>query len=608
MGAVAITSQKLPAASSGEPTQEGLEWIEFARRQEIQCLKDYYENQIRMLQNTHTKEKRALKQENQKLKNDIRVQKIINTKLRKQNATMMEAGADLQTELQQVRFAMKKLQEDKDVEIIETRHKREKRTLMEKVRELKDFVRSLKMKNNNLKKDSDTRMENLNKLQLEHNKLMVIYNELQKNYVTVLGTEVRLRKELQRVKTANENLNKYWESKTADCEKEKQILATRIEELQKELEEIKTNVPVQNLQLVGFSSQRQQDRQCGTDIADDGKVSLNNFQFVKKLGKGAFGSVVLAKGKLPGGTEHLYAIKAIEKRRITSRGICRIIGEKEALMLTSAHPFITTLHASFQNKDHIFFVMEYMSGGDLKGQLDEVEVFSEKRARFYAAEITLGVQFLHQQGILHRDLKLENVLVDTDGHCKIADFGLSKLGLFRPCKARTHCGTPFCMAPEIVKNLPYDQGVDWWAVGVMIFEMITGNPPFDYDEEEESDDDSAGEHLDHKILNDEVDYPENMSPAAVSIVEQLLVKNPEQRLGSNGSVDAIRQHPFFKAIDWQALHEKRVKPPEEEKAVKKPEEDNKGFSNVLKVQKTPGFINQDLFQGFSFVNYRVKPG
>jgi novel protein kinase C epsilon type len=142
--------------------------------------------------------------------------------------------------------------------------------------------------------------------------------------------------------------------------------------------------------------------------------------------------------------------------------------------------------------------MEYMSGGDLKKQLDEVEVFSEKRAKFYAAEITLAVQFLHQHGILHRNLKLESVLVGSDGHCKIADFGLLKLGQFRHCKARTRCGTPFCMALEIVKNLPYGQGVDWWAVRVMLFEMLTGEPPFYYDAEEDSDDADTREKLNKK--------------------------------------------------------------------------------------------------------------
>ena len=246
-----------------------------------------------------------------------------------------------------------------------------------------------------------------------------------------------------------------------------------------------------------------------------------------------------------------------------------------------------------------------MSGGDLKEQLDEVDVFSEEKAKFYAAEITLTIQFLHEHGILHRDLKLENVLVDSDGHCKIADFGLCKLGLFRHCKARTNCGTPFCMAPELVNNLPYGQGVDWWAVGVMLYEMLTGSLPFYYDEEDTDHEDKRAK-LGEKILNHEVDIPDDMSLDAASIVIKLLMKDPNQRLGSNGSVKAVLWHPFFKGIDWKALQEKRVRPPEN--VAKKLEKDNKRLSKVLKDDNTSGNINQRLFQGFSFVNYFVKPG
>ena len=573
--------------SQQQPAPETMERIDFRRQQEIESLKDYYESQIWTLQDTHKKEKRALKVENKKFKNDIRVQKMMITKLRKKNVTVKEAEADLQTELQQVRSTLKKLQEDKEMEIMEIRHRREKRILMDQFREMRNIVRSLKKENNNLKKDCEERMKIQKQLQEEVQKLSVINNKLQRKYETVMGTEVKLRTELERVKVANGNLNEYWEAKMKDCEEEKKILVIRNRELHKEVEAIKKR---------------------GIDTTDDGKVSLDNFKFIRRLGEGAFGTVVLAKGNLPGAPEQLYAVKTLKKRRITSSTICEIMAEKEALMLTSGHPFITTLYSCFQNKDNIFFVMEYMSGGNLKEQLDKVEVFSEKRTKFYAAEITLAVEFLHQHGILHRDLKLENVLVGSDGHCKIADFGLSKLGLFRHCKTSTQCGTPFCMAPEIVKNLPYGQGVDWWAVGIMMFEMMTGNPPFDCDEGEEMDEDNSQDRLDKKIMNDEVDFPEDMSLAAISIVMQLLMKNPTKRLGSNSSIDKIRQHPFFKGIDWQALREKRVKPPEKEMVAKIPEEDNHGFSKVLKEDNAPSINNQDLFQGFSFVNYGVKQG
>ena len=620
MGAVAITSQKEPAGTSGEPTPETGKRTDFTRQQEIQRLTDYYETRMRILQDTHKEEKMTLEQENQKLKNEIRVQETINTKLRKNYATMMEVEADkrkedkdmevikirhrrekgnLMEQIRELRDSVRslkvtnnylkkghekkmevqtKLQEEIQTELI--RHRREKGILMEQIRELRDSVRPLKVTNNYLKKDREEKMKVQKKLQEEIQTLRVMNINYRKNYDKVTETVLKLRTELGRLKVGVDNLNEYWELKIKNCEQEKKIPVIRNQELQKEPE--------------GINS-------CGIDTADDGKVSLHDFQLIRKLGEGGFGTVVLAKGKLPAGSEQLYAIKAMKKRNIIAYNFCNIMTEKEAFMLTSGHPFITTLYSCFQNKEHLFFVMEYMSGGDLQEQLDEVEYFSEKRAQFYAAEIVLAVQFLHQRGILHRDLKLQNVLVGSDGHCKISDFGVSKLGLFRHCKTRTKCGTRFCRAPEIVKNLPYGQGVDWWAVGVMIYYMMTGYPPFYYDEEEDMDDDSSEEKLEQKILNDEVEFPD-MSLPAISIVTKLLMKNSQKRLGTTGSVDTIRQHPFFKGIDWKALQEKRVQPPEKEKAAKTPKEDKHGFNKLL----WDDISNQTFFQGFSFMNYRVK--
>jgi hypothetical protein len=163
------------------------------------------------------------------------------------------------------------------------------------------------------------------------------------------------------VRVASRNLNEYWESKMKDFEEENKILVIRNQELQKELEAVKTNIPFQNLQLVGCSSQPQEGRQCKIDTTDDGKVSLDNFQFIRGFGEGAFGKVILTRGKLPGEPEQLFAMKALKKRGITT-DICAIMAEKEALMLTSGHPYITPLYYCFQNKDHIFFVMEYEWG------------------------------------------------------------------------------------------------------------------------------------------------------------------------------------------------------------------------------------------------------
>ena len=236
------------------------------------------------------------------------------------------------------------------------------------------------------------------------------------------------------------------------------------------------------------------------------------------LGEGGFGTVVLAKGKLLGGPEQLYAIKAVKNRGISSSSACEIMTKKEDLMLTSGHPFITTLYSCFQNKDNIFFVMEFMSGGDLKEQLDEVE---------------FGVTILH---------------------------------------------------------------------------MIAGHPPFYYDEEEDWNDDNAQYNLDQKILNDIFDFPKHISLSAASIVLQILRKNPALRLGSNGSIDVVRQHSFSKGIVWQAVHEKRVEPPEKKKVAENPEEDTQSFSKVLKIDNSPDINNLMLFQGVSFITYGAKRG
>jgi hypothetical protein len=189
----------------------------------------------------------------------------------------------------------------------------------------------------------------------EEKKILAIRKKERQKELEAINTKAPV--ELEQVKIAKDYLNKYSDSKMKDCDQKKKILFIWNQELQNELEAIKTNVPLQNLQLVGPRSQPRQGRQCGIDTADDGKMSLHNFQFIKRLGEGGFGTVVITKGNLLGGYEKRYAKKAINKRDITSSNICEIMAE-EALMLTSHHPFNKTLYSCFQNKYRIFFVME----------------------------------------------------------------------------------------------------------------------------------------------------------------------------------------------------------------------------------------------------------
>lgn len=218
----------------------------------------------------------------------------------------------------------------------------------------------------------------------------------------------------------------------------------------------------------------------------------------------------------------------------------------------SHHPFLVNLFACFQTPEHVCFVMEYTAGGDLMMHI-HADVFTEPRAVFYAACVVLGLQFLHDHKIVYRDLKLDNLLLDTDGYVKIADFGLCKEGMGFGDRTSTFCGTPEFLAPEVLTDTSYTRAVDWWGLGVLIYEMLVGESPFPGDDEEEVFD---------SIVNDEVRYPRFLSTEAIGIMRRLLRRNPERRLGS-GEKDAeeVKKQPFFRNVDWEALLQRRAPPP-----------------------------------------------
>ncbi|KRX83790.1 Protein kinase C-like 1B, partial [Trichinella sp. T6] len=331
------------------------------------------------------------------------------------------------------------------------------------------------------------------------------------------------------------------------------------------------------------------------------KFTIGEFNFIKVLGKGSFGKVLLAEKT---GTDEVYAVKVLRKDIILQDDDvdCTMV-EKRVLTLAAKHPFLTALHSCFQTEEFLFFVMEFVGGGDLMFQIQRARKFDEARARFYSAEVTSALQFLHRHGVIYRDLKLDNILLDADGHVKLADFGMCKEGITAEKLTSTFCGTPDYIAPEILKENDYGASVDWWALGVLMYEMMVGQPPFEADNEED---------LFDAILQDEVLYPVWLSKEAVSILKGFMTKNQFKRLGcveTAGGEDAVRAHVFFKEVDWQALESKKVKPPFKPKLKSKKDVTNfdADFTkeDPLLSPVDPlamRMINQDEFKDFTFVN------
>ncbi|GAU98662.1 hypothetical protein RvY_09779-2 [Ramazzottius varieornatus] len=206
-------------------------------------------------------------------------------------------------------------------------------------------------------------------------------------------------------------------------------------------------------------------------------MDLDMFEFLKLLGKGTFGKVMLGREKTTG---KLYAVKLLKKDIIISKDeVEHILTERHVLQSAGrSHPFLTHLQYAFQTKDRLCFVMEYVSGGELFFHLSRERTFGDARVRFYGAEITLALGYLHDNHIIYRDLKLENILLDHEGHVKLTDFGLCKANLRFSDRTKTFCGTPEYLAPEILDDADYGRAVDWWAFGVVMYEMLCGRLPF----------------------------------------------------------------------------------------------------------------------------------
>ena len=280
-------------------------------------------------------------------------------------------------------------------------------------------------------------------------------------------------------------------------------------------------------------------------------ATFKDFEILKVIGKGSFGKVFQVR-KI--GENQIYAMKVLNKSIIKKKNQIEHTKTERNILGKIDHPFIVGMKYAFQTKEKLYFVLDYCPGGELFYHLGKAKKFSEDRARFYAAEITLALQHLHKLGIVYRDLKPENVLLTEEGHVRLTDFGLSKEGINQADKgAQSFCGTPEYLAPEILNRSGHGQAVDWWSLGALLYEMLTGWPPF-YSRDQE--------RLFNKIKKCNVDIPHDLSPDTADILIKLLQKDPKKRLGGDErDAESVKSHPFFKSIDWDKLYRKELPVP-----------------------------------------------
>ncbi|ETW09150.1 AGC/RSK/RSK-UNCLASSIFIED protein kinase [Aphanomyces invadans] len=278
-----------------------------------------------------------------------------------------------------------------------------------------------------------------------------------------------------------------------------------------------------------------------------------DFEFIKVLGRGAFAKVYLVRGK-GANRDKYFALKAYNKQAIVQKNQAQYIHtEKAALQACSDHPYIVSLYYAFQSQDRLFLVMEYCGGGDLLSTLTRRKAFTEPEAAFYIGQIVLALSHLHSKGIVFRDLKPENVVMDLDGNALLTDFGISKEGVADHSSANTFCGSPMYLAPEMLSRSGHGFPLDWYSVGALLFELLTGLPPYYTNDKKQ---------LFHNILRGNLIIPEYISPQARDLIQRLLCKDPNQRLGSGPRGDKeIMEHPFFSAIDWGKLYRKEIPAP-----------------------------------------------
>ncbi|KAF2465758.1 Pkinase-domain-containing protein [Lindgomyces ingoldianus] len=282
--------------------------------------------------------------------------------------------------------------------------------------------------------------------------------------------------------------------------------------------------------------------------ATKGKYTLSDFTIQRTLGTGSFGRVHLVQSKH---NQRFYAVKVLKKAQVVKMKQVEHTNDERRMLQQVKHPFLITLWGTFQDSKNLYMVMDFVEGGELFSLLRKSQRFPNPVAKFYAAEVTLALDYLHQQNIIYRDLKPENLLLDRHGHLKITDFGFAKEV---PDITWTLCGTPDYLAPEVVASKGYNKSVDWWSLGILIFEMLCGFTPFW--------DGGSPMKIYENILKGRVKYPSYIHPDAQDLLQKLITPDLTKRLGNlhAGSKD-VMNHPWFAEVTWERLQKKDIDAP-----------------------------------------------
>jgi len=297
-------------------------------------------------------------------------------------------------------------------------------------------------------------------------------------------------------------------------------------------------------------------------------------------------------------TGKVFAMKILKKRAIIARNQVEHTKAERKILQALQHPFLMTLRYAFQSKEKLYFVLDYFQGGELFFHLKTKRRFSEEVARLYVAEIALALGHLHSLQYIYRDLKPENILLDDVGHVCLTDFGLSK-DVEEGDKAHTFCGTPEYLAPEIVTGTGHDKAVDWWSLGILLYELTVGIPPFYSQNVNE---------MYNKIQHGVLRFPPFLSEPCKNLIVGLLNRDPTKRLGSKDDVEDIKTHAFFATLNWDKLTKKEIDPPYKPKV--KAVDDTSNFDDtftkepvvdsVVPQSSLSNDVNTDQFNKFTF--------